>query len=53
MEIIYFEPTVTSREPLCSFGVHAPDMTGKPEEAALAPTCINEVQDKLPHGLPG
>jgi len=53
MEMIYFEPTLTSREPLRSSGVHAPQSSGKPEGAALAPTCKNEVQDNSPHGLPG
>ncbi len=53
MEMIYFEPTLTSREPLRSSGEHAPQRPGKPKGIALVPTYINEVQDNPPHGLPG
>ncbi len=53
MKAIYFEPTLTSRGPLCGFGAHTPDSTGEPEGAALAPIFNYEVQNKFPHGLPG
>ncbi len=53
MKAIYFEPTLTSWEPLCGFGVHTPDYPGEPEGVALAPTFNYEVQNKFSHGLPG
>ena len=53
MKAVYFEPTLTSWEPLCGFGVHTLDSAGEPEEAALAPAFNYEVQNKFPHGLPG
>lgn len=53
MKAVYFEPTLTSWEPLCGFGAHTLDSAGEPEEAALAPAYNYEVQNKFPHGLPG
>ncbi len=53
MKAIYFEPTLTSWEPLCGSGVQTPILSGEPEGIALAPTYTYEVQNKFPHGLPG
>ncbi len=53
MKAIYFEPTLTSWEPLCGSGAQTPDIPGEPEGTALAPEYKNEVQNKFPHGLPG
>ncbi len=53
MKAIYFEPTLTSWEPLCGSGAQTPNTLGEPEGIALAPEYKNEVQNKFPHGLPG
>lgn len=53
MKAIYFEPTLTSWEPLCGFGAHTPEKLGEPEGAALVPSYNCEVQNRFPHGLPG